>query len=148
MVKSDQLKFAEPGIDYNPLTTAEAVPIGSGFVAEGIVQYWQPDRFFVIDNQSRVSLDEKGFRLNPISHHLRKGDMDSLVIQQILLKVWELTPGDTSKHSPLLGWAFDGNPIYGSVGYANKKDDTAGFVQYQSSYSVTTDRSSVSPLWG
>ena len=60
----------------------------------------------------------------------------------------ELTPGDTSKHSPLLGWAFDGNPIYGSVGYANKKDDTAGFVQYQSSYSVTTDRSSVSPSGG
>ena len=40
------IEIAEPGIDYNPLTTtAEVVPIGSGFVAEGVVQYWQPDRF-------------------------------------------------------------------------------------------------------
>jgi autotransporter-associated beta strand protein len=36
-------------------------------------------------------------------------------------------------HSPILGWAFDGYPIYGPYGYANS-DGTGGIVRVESSY--------------
>ena len=50
-------------------------------------------------------------------------------------------PGNTGQHaSPLLGFAFDGFPIYGPYGYANT-DGTGGIVKEASSYvkrSITT----------
>ena len=29
---------------------------------------------------------------------------------------------DGTSHSPILGWAFDGNPIYGPYGFTNGKN--------------------------
>ncbi|NOT36616.1 MAG: YHYH protein [Saprospiraceae bacterium] len=42
---------------------------------------------------------------------------------------------DTSKHSPLLGYAYDGFPIYGAYAYKNL-DGTGGIVRILSSYSL------------
>ena len=42
---------------------------------------------------------------------------------------------DSSKHSPLLGFAYDGFPIYGAYAYKNV-DGTGGVVRMKSSYSL------------
>jgi len=42
---------------------------------------------------------------------------------------------DSSKHSPLLGFAYDGFPIYGAYAYKNV-DGTGGIVRMKSSYSL------------
>ena len=42
---------------------------------------------------------------------------------------------DSTHHSPLLGFAFDGYPVYGSYGYKNV-DGTGGIVRMKSSYSL------------
>lgn len=49
----------------------------------------------------------------------------------------QLRPGgdNSSQHSPLLGFAFDGFPIYGSYGYANT-DGSGGVVRETSSYQL------------
>lgn len=47
---------------------------------------------------------------------------------------------DSTKHSPLIGFAYDGFPIYGAYGYKNV-DGTGGIVRLKSSYvtrSITT----------
>ena len=47
---------------------------------------------------------------------------------------------DETKHSPLIGFAYDGFPIYGAYGYANT-DGTGGIARMKSSYqlrSITT----------
>ncbi len=47
---------------------------------------------------------------------------------------------DSTHHSPLLGFAYDGYPIYGAYGYKNA-DGTGGIVRMKSSYvlrSITT----------
>ena len=41
-------------------------------------------------------------------------------------------------HSPILGWAYDGNPIYGPYGYSNAVDATSGVVRQTSSYVLKT----------
>jgi hypothetical protein len=42
---------------------------------------------------------------------------------------------DTNVHSPLIGFAYDGFPIYGAYGYANA-DGTGGIVRMKSSYNL------------
>lgn len=48
---------------------------------------------------------------------------------------------DSTMHSPLIGYAFDGYPIYGAYGYANA-DGTGGIKRIQSGYQLRniTDR--------
>lgn len=42
---------------------------------------------------------------------------------------------NTSEHSPLIGYAYDGFPIYGAYGYANA-DGTGGIVRIKSGYQL------------
>ncbi len=42
---------------------------------------------------------------------------------------------DSTKHSPLLGFAYDGFPIYGAYGYKNA-DGTGGITRMKSSYTL------------
>lgn len=42
---------------------------------------------------------------------------------------------NTSQHSPLIGFAYDGFPIYGAYGYANT-DGTGGIVRMKSGYQL------------
>ncbi len=44
---------------------------------------------------------------------------------------------DSTAHSPLIGYAYDGFPIYGAYGYKNT-DGTGGIVRMKSSYSLST----------
>ena len=46
---------------------------------------------------------------------------------------------DSTQHSPLIGFAYDGFPIYGSYSYANT-DGTGGIVRIKSSYQLKTTR--------
>ncbi len=40
------------------------------------------------------------------------------------------------KHSPLVGFAFDGYPVYGPYGYVNAMDSTSGVTRMKSGYSL------------
>jgi len=39
-------------------------------------------------------------------------------------------------HSPIIGWAYDGHPIYGSYGYENSKDINSDVKKLQSGYTL------------
>jgi hypothetical protein len=42
-------------------------------------------------------------------------------------------------HSPIIGWAFDGNPIYGPYGLSDPTNLSSNIVPIQSSYSLKTN---------
>ena len=42
---------------------------------------------------------------------------------------------DGLDHSPIIGWAYDGNPIYGPYGYSNSSDENSGIRLLQTGYS-------------
>jgi hypothetical protein len=44
-------------------------------------------------------------------------------------------------HSPIIGWSYDGNPIYGSYGYSNPLDKNSSIKKLESGY--TLDQSNV-----
>ena len=48
--------------------------------------------------------------------------------------------GDTgASHSPIIGWAYDGNPIYGSYGYSDPKNKNSAIRRLTSGYSLDTN---------
>jgi len=51
-----------------------------------------------------------------------------------------------SSHSPLIGWGYDGNPIYGSYGYSDSRDKNSPIKKLLSGYTLSssniTDRPS------
>ena len=42
-------------------------------------------------------------------------------------------------HSPIIGWAFDGNPIYGPYGYTDPTDQSSEITRLRTSYRLKTD---------
>ena len=46
---------------------------------------------------------------------------------------------DSLEHSPIIGWAFDGNPIYGPYGYDDPTDQTSSITRLQSSYRLRSN---------
>ena len=46
----------------------------------------------------------------------------------------EISP--PSSHSPILGWAYDGNPIYGAYGFGNIDIGEPGIIKLSSSYEL------------
>jgi hypothetical protein len=54
--------------------------------------------------------------------------------------------GDTgTSHSPILGWSFDGVPIYGPYGYSSALDNTSGVRRMLTGYAARTDLGSGRP---
>jgi hypothetical protein len=45
---------------------------------------------------------------------------------------------DSTHHSPLIGYSFDGYPIYGAYGYATANNASSGIKRMKSSYVLTT----------
>ncbi|MDN3675864.1 YHYH protein [Flavobacterium paronense] len=73
-------------------------------------------------------------------HHHQNPSAFSLDLQ-VISTVCSTYPSDglyvinTTQHSPLLGFAYDGFPIYGAYGYANA-DGTGGIVRMKSGYQL------------
>jgi hypothetical protein len=44
----------------------------------------------------------------------------------------------SSEHSPIVGWAFDGFPIYGPYGYSDSMNTGSNIVRMESNYALTT----------
>ena len=43
------------------------------------------------------------------------------------------------EHSPIIGWAFDGNPIYGPYGYVDPTNQSSNIVRLNTSYRLKTN---------
>jgi len=59
---------------------------------------------------------------------------DNVFRNPITQKFQELT--SNFKHSPILGWAFDGNPIYGPYGYEDPTDQNSGVRRLRTSFAL------------
>lgn len=97
-------------------------------------------------NRDAVVAERSGFdcsKAHPANgnyhHHQNPSafNLDKVVVSNIcdLYPADGLYVIDSTKHSPLLGYAFDGFPIYGAYAYKNT-DGTGGIVRMKSSYSL------------
>ena len=124
------------GIDYNPATTTvEAITVGAGAVVHAHVEFFIKDAVREISDNSTTSLDSgNGFLFDDGT---RFGYLGAPT--QLLAKM-----GDTGTyHSPIIGYAFDGNPIYGPYGWTNGTDATEGVQRAYSGWRLRSSREGV-----
>jgi len=62
---------------------------------------------------------------------------DNVFLNPVTQKFQELSAN--FKHSPILGWAYDGNPIYGPYGYIDPTDQNSGIRRLRTSYKLKTN---------
>ena len=113
------------GIGYDVNTTLVATPRGTDVFAEASV------RGLVVNNYTRFGSEV--LLENPVN------------VEGIEYGIVGYTTsignnfGDTgSEHSPIIGWAYDGNPIYGPYGYSDPSNTNSTRKVIRSGYSVST----------
>ena len=120
----------------------DIVPIGSNASAEAKITRWVKDRYKNIgskldENNGFVFLNynnalEYGYAhvANPKALRVSLNDNLNYLGQEPSVKT----------HSPILGFAYDGNPIYGPFGHENPLDSQSPIVRMKSSYGLKNSR--------
>nr|QDY51727.1 hypothetical protein 1_112 [Mimiviridae sp. ChoanoV1] len=83
------------------------------YIDENTIDFYLPKQF---DNPS---FQYKGY-LNKINSEVESENEIMLYMKTMLKLATENSNDIDTFHSPLLGWAFDGFPIYGQIGYKDK----------------------------
>jgi hypothetical protein len=115
-----------PGINYNPKNTyIKVFPRGSGAILDPTV------RKLTLNNFTRYGLD------NLISLQNKSG-------LEYVTVGYSTDIGSSSfndnglSHSPIIGWAYDGNPIYGPYGYSDPEDINSSIKNLSTGYELDT----------
>lgn len=131
------------GIDYRPdETTVIPKPIGSGALVDAIVEYFTFDRLKYIESNSSTGLDA-GNGTVVVDETTQRNTFGYVCSPNILR--YDLNDVSSSEHSPIIGWAYDGNPIYGPYAYRNGVDGVDGIARMTSGYKLRGRRSSALP---
>ena len=120
----------------------DVIPVGSGAFAEAKVKRWIKDRYKLrqaeLDDNNGLTFDEYSGRgkhyavvANPGNLRYRLGDNINNVLTE---------NSAPHTHSPIIGWAYDGNPIYGPYGYSEPGDPTSTIVRMNSGYVLQNNR--------
>jgi len=120
----------------------EIVAVGEGATAIPYLKEWNKNRYFkykeqldsqfgyVFKNYNNVLEYGYGQLANPKALRVSLGDNLNSADTEPTIKT----------HSPILGFAYDGNPIYGPFGHQNPLDSSSPIVRMTSSYSLRGDR--------
>ena len=146
--KLDSVDVLNPGNNYTQLTTSvELTPAGIDGVIDVEVHKWKINAITRYDNvlsnpnyketvQIPASLKTKGNKL--VSYYATKNFRS--ILGDNIRDNQEEAIADDRKHSPIIGWAYDGNPIYGPYGNAFAVPDATGnfggVKRIESSYSL------------
>ena len=152
----ESIKIIEPGNGYiESDTTVTVEATGSGAIFESRIQSWRVNLFHKnggSEGLANIPLDD-GYITNPLNpksglqySHIytpRKLRESVFAVDQIGRKLYGET--DLRKengqevtsvsHSPVIGWAYDGNPIYGPYGYSSIQGGVVN--QMKSGYSIS-----------
>ena len=136
-----EVKVIYGGIGYNQSDTSIAVtPAGIGAKFEAQIKSWKINLVERLETNSQISDD--GGILTPGLNSNYGLQYSHAYAPKYLKDLVQIT----DSHSPIIGWAYDGNPIYGPYGYASKTGGkviplTSGYNTIESS---TQNRPSLS----
>ena len=123
--KITDVKVISGGIGYAATNTSVNVtPVGQEFKAEATV------RSLTVNKAYRLSSPELDF-LQPIGEGL------AVNVVGYGNSVRNFFGDDGTGHSPIIGWAYDGNPIYGAFGSVEIDNIQSDVKKMESSYEIS-----------
>ena len=123
----------EPGSSYTQENVVvDIIPVGSGAVASASIREWRKDRFY--KNESLLDSDNGYFFKNFVNS---RGHGYAYYGPPTTLRAND----NGSSHSPILGFAYDGNPIYGAYGFSDPLDPQSSVTRMTTSYTKNITRS-------
>jgi hypothetical protein len=152
----NSIDIINPGSGYNIAPVVRIIPSGGGGNATAELRTWT----FNLSN--RLTLDNYGGYV----YNTTDDDLKSTNTPSDNLKFQHLTKNDipiglfdaqylilksssnlntyyqvsSTSHSKIIGWAYDGNPIYGKYAYSSRFDQTSSIVEMTSSWELKTSR--------
>jgi len=142
-----EVKVISGGIQYSQGDSILIIPTGENASFNPVLQSWQINLF---EKYSSIVSSDDGFVVNGLNDKYglqysclytprklresifsRDQNGNTLYGKYDLRKVNGIEQ-DSNYHSPIIGWAYDGHPIYGPYGYSTKNGGT--IAQMQSGY--------------
>ena len=111
------------GVGYDANTSIAATSIGRNATARASVRDLTVDNNFRFDTEVIVD-DSIGLKYNLVGYSTQIGA--------------DAFQDAAGTHSPIIGWAYDGNPIYGPFGYADPLDNNSDIVQLNTGYTKSS----------
>lgn len=123
----------DPGAGYvTSSTTITAVTPGEGYVFAANLKEWTVNQVERYAKFGDVNADD-GF----LETEVIDGYGNPYVSYYVPRNLRTFKEDDGTRHSPILGYAYDGHPIYGPYAYQNA-DGSGGFKYLEPGYSVIT----------
>ena len=136
-------KIDEGNFYTQDTVVVDIIPVGEGAVGLPFLKEWNFNRYeklgnnidqnggYLFENRDPVLKYGYGYIGNPKALRVALGDNLSSGGTELATKV----------HSPIIGFAYDGNPIYGAFGHENPLDPSSPIVRMTSGYSLKGTRS-------
>ena len=125
-------------------TTVVVEPVGRNASATAEIKKWVYDRY----NRVKNNLDSSNGTILANYNLTRDYGYAYIANPTNVRKRAYLTEAEYTNnlsqqnvHSPILGYAYDGNPIYGPYAYSNPVDSTSPITRLSSGYKLRTSRS-------
>jgi hypothetical protein len=139
------------GSNYTSVPSVRIIPSGSGGTAIAKLNVWT---FNLVNN---LTIDNYGgYIYNSADSNPNGGNVNQPVVlkdnlpksndnnEYLILSTtssfnsyYSIT---SSVHSPIIGWAYDGNPIYGPYGYSNPMDKNSAITSMTSKWVLKSSR--------
>ena len=136
-------KIAEGNFYNQDTVIVDVIPVGNSATGIPLLKEWNYNRFkklendldteygYIFANYNNVLEYGYGYAANPKALRVALSDNINNAGTEPAVKT----------HSPIIGFAYDGNPIYGPFGHENPLDSTSSIVRMTSSYSINGSRS-------
>jgi len=132
---------AKNGASQGPPNQPFGIALNGILFDPGTAEFWNGDRasdwnYEALGGAVPLGLDENHAHVQPSGAYHYHG-LPKPVMDQLNLK--------PDQHSPLIGWASDGFPIYALRGYSNPKDPASGMKTLRSSYALKSGQRPAPP---
>lgn len=118
------------------------LPVGSGAEGRAVLKNWRKNRYKTLesklDTENGYLFENYNPGLNNGYGHIANPKSLRVALNDNLSSIF--VEPQTKTHSPILGFAYDGNPIYGPFAFENPLDSQSSIVRMTSSYIQKTTR--------
>jgi len=118
------VKIINAGIGYSDSPSVNVIPAGSGQIFDPSVRSLTVNNLERFDDEILLRDSETNLQYSVVGYNT------SLYTNQFK------DPDPITGHSPIIGWAYDGNPIYGPYGYRDAADSNSTIQILKTGYDL------------